>query len=236
MPVTVEGGTPAQQRLLREILAGLGDTEIELVRLEDWVDDFEGEVPTPEEIEASRGTCVRLVKPDPAGYRPDWEIGLVARAFDYRSAEEGLPPVVWLQVGSQHGSVVSGWRREPLDERSLEQLSADIVRAAGEADARVGYLEILRPDAHAWAVCLRVEEPHAFCRQGFRRFHEAVEHWSQLCAGRYLEVRDDGEHSVLMTANGRSSLRRDLACCDPLFIIGRGIDSPPRPRCPVFGD
>jgi hypothetical protein len=236
MPAAVEGGTPAQQRLMREILGGLGDTRIELIRLEDWVDDFEGEDPTPEEIEASRGTCVRLVEPDPAGYRADWEVRLVADAFEYRSADEGLPPVVWLQVGSQHGGIVSGWRRPPLDERSLEQLAADVRRAADEAGAEVEYLDIVRPDGHAWAVSLHVDEPHRFARQGFRQFREAVEHWSKLCAGRYLEVRDDGEHPVLMTANGVASVRRDLACCDPLGIYGRSLVSPPRPRCPVFGD
>lgn len=241
MPATVEGGTPAQQRVLREILDGLGNTAIELVRLEDWVDDFEehpslGLVPTPEEIEASRGTSVRLVEPDPAGPRADWEIGLAARAFDYRSVDEGLPPVVWLQVGTQHGSIVGGWKLPPLDERSLEQLSADVSRAAREAGAELEYLHILRPDAHAWAVCLRVDEPHGFCRRGFRPFCEAVHHWSALCAGRYLEVRDDGEQPVLMTANGRSSVRPDLACCDPLGIYRRALLSPPRPRCPVFGD
>lgn len=236
MAATVEGGTAAQQRLLREILAGLGDTSIELIRLEDWVDDFEGEEPTREEIEASRGTCVRLVEPDPAHHRADWEARLAADAFEYRSADEGLPPVVWLQVGSQHGSVIGGWRREPLDERSLQQLTAAVSRAAAEAGAQVEYLEILRPDGHAWAACLHVGEPHSFCRHGFHRFRDEVEHWSKLCAGRYLEVRDGGEHSVLMTANGVASVRRDLACCDPLGIYGRSILSPPRPRCPVFGN
>lgn len=91
-----------------EILDGLGETRIELLRLEDWVDDFEehaslGLVPTPEEIDASRGTCVRLVEPEPADLRVEWETRLAATALDDRSEAEGLEPVVWLQLGWRSG-------------------------------------------------------------------------------------------------------------------------------------
>src|SRR5712691_6131073 len=68
MSTTVIGGTPAHRRLTEEIVAGLGDTSLERIRLEEWVDSFEEHpslelVPTLEEIEASRGVGVRLERP-----------------------------------------------------------------------------------------------------------------------------------------------------------------------------
>src|SRR5437867_121884 len=55
MSTTVIGGTPAHRRLTQEIVAGLRDTSLERIRLEEWVDSFEehpslGLVPTLEEI------------------------------------------------------------------------------------------------------------------------------------------------------------------------------------------
>ena len=144
---------------------------------------------------------------------------------------------MWVQWASEGGSAAV--RRPPpppLDSRSLERLRGDISRAAADANADLVSLDVLLAHGHAWAALLHVDEPHSFCRLGFRRFFEAVEHWSKLCAGQFLEVRDASERSVLATANGWSSLRQDLACCDPLFIYGRTLDSPPRPRCPVFRD
>src|SRR5213592_4254176 len=104
MPIAVEGGTEEQRELLRSILTGLGESAVDAIRIEGWVDDFEehaslGLVPTVEEIEASRGTAVRLVRPRRPAIRTQWEIRLVAAAFRTRSAEFGLEQVVVLDTG-----------------------------------------------------------------------------------------------------------------------------------------
>ena len=81
-----------------------GESEVEAIRIEGWVDDFEehaslGLVPTAAEIEESRGTAVRLVRPRRPSIRAQWEIRLVAAAFVNRSAELGLERVVVLHAG-----------------------------------------------------------------------------------------------------------------------------------------
>jgi hypothetical protein len=241
--VLVEDGSPEQQRVLAEILAGLGDTELELVRIGEWVDDFEEEeslglVPTREEIEATRGASVVLVRPDKPGIRAEWELELAGYAFARRSSEEGLQRVVWIGSGWSGSGVFDRPRfAEPLTERDVGDLRTTIEAAVSDSGAGLEQLDVLRPLAHAWAAILRVEEPHAFLRNRFKPFVLAVDSWRERCAGRYIEVRD-AEGSVLVLAHarsGRSSVRHDVKCCNPVVSLGTPLEAPPTPACPVFG-
>src|SRR5947209_20467242 len=112
MPIAVEGGTNEQRDLLTSILRDLGESTLEAIGLEGWVDDFEehpslGLVPTAAEIEESRGTAIRLLRPHPPLMRAQWEARLVAAAFRMRSTKLGLEQVVVLHGGAGSTTLIS---------------------------------------------------------------------------------------------------------------------------------
>jgi hypothetical protein len=246
MPITVEGGTEEQRDLLTSILGDLGESTVEAIGLEGWVDDFEehtslGLVPTADEIEEPRGTAVRLLRPDPPLLRAQWEARLVADAFRIRSAKLGLEQVVVLHSGDGSTTLPSTPELTPpltLDE--IARMRDEITAAVASAGADLRDMTVLRPAGHALALSVRVAEPHAFLRQHFRSMVELLEPWTEACGRqRYIEICDGELHPALVSAQyaygGMSSVRRDVSCCSPLVSLGEGIDAPPTPPCPVFG-
>ena len=93
-----------------------------------------------------------------------WEgfdrMGLVATALRQRAAEESLQQVVWLGLGPSDGMTLRSARGsiEPLTSAELDRLRTDLDAAASDADAQLRRLDILKPNAHAWAVSLHVDE------------------------------------------------------------------------------
>jgi hypothetical protein len=246
MAIALEGGTEKQRELLRSILAGLGESTVEAIGIEDRVDDFAehaslGLVPSAEEIEESRGTAVRLVQPSRPSIRASWEIRLVAAAFRTRSAELGLERVVTLHSGD--GSTTLNFTPEltpPLDVEQVERIRGELTTVVHDAGGDLTELTILRPAGHAWALSVRVAEPHAFLRQQFRSMFDALEPWVEACGRqRYIEICDREPHPALVSAQyaygGMSSVRHDVSCCSPFASLGVGIDAPQPPPCPIFG-
>jgi hypothetical protein len=243
VPIGVTGGTEEQRALLTSILDGFGPSTIEVIELGEWVDTFDehaslGHVPTTEEIEATRGTVLRLLDPNPPPIRAWWEAWLVAIAFRGRSAEQGLEPVV-------HFATAGGgtWLRRStaptlaaLEPDAIERMRGEIAAAVESAEAQLQHLDILHPAGHACALSVRVDEPHAFLRQRLRPLLESLEPWADACGRqRYLEVSDGGAYPALESAQyaygGMGSVRPDVTCC---WGGSRGgIDAPP-PPCPVF--
>ncbi len=239
---TVVGdGSAAHQQLLDEIFAGLGSTEIELVRLEERAALFEaGHQPTPDQISAGSGLSLRLLKPAGGNPRVKWEMRLVAGALKERARRDRLTQIVWVDFGSGGHSlegthVVSG----PLSESDVERMRVEIEGAAAASGATLERLDVLRPLGHTWAAQLLVQEPHSYLRRRLRGFLAAVEAWEERCGGqRYLEVRDAQQAPVLVHTQagnaGSSSLRVDLKCCDPFVRVSRGMFELPPGTCPVF--
>ena len=246
MPVVaVEGGTEEQQALLRSILAGLEERDVEAIGIESWVDDFEehaslGLVPTEEEINESHGTAVRLVRARQRSIRAQWEIMLVAAAFRVRSAELGLERVVVLHTGEASMRLGARELIPPLAADDVRRMRHEIATVIEDAGGDLDKLTILRPAGHAWAVSVRVAEPHAFLRDRFRLMLDALEPWAEACGRqRYIEVCDGEPDPAVVLAQyafgGFSSERSDVSCCSPLVSFGVGIDAPLSPGCPVFG-
>jgi hypothetical protein len=216
---TVAGGSDAQRALLEEILVGLGSNRIDAIELT----SLEG-----------RGEQLFVRADD---LRTRWEARLVATAFTRRSAEAGLPKVAWL-AGRDGGSTLESVPAPPapLADSDVEAFRKDVEAAAGVA--RLEPVDILRPQAHAFALRLRVVEPHAYLRYQHRHFLEAVARWRERCDGIYTEVVDEKPVNVFTAGwyrhGGFAGTRGDVACCAPDLGLSRGIDEPPRPRCPVF--
>jgi hypothetical protein len=244
VPIGVTGGTEEQRALLTSILDGFGPSTIDAIELGEWVDTFDeheslGRVPTAEEIEATRGTVLRLVDPNPPPIRAWWEARLVAIAFRARSVEQELEPVVHFAVGG--GGDWLRWSAAPtlpeLEPDQIQRMRREIAAAVESADAELQRLDILHPAGHAWALSVRVDEPHAFLRQRLRLLLESLEPWAEACGGqRYLEVTDGEAHPVLEWAQwaygGMRSVRPDVTCC--WGGSSSAIDAPPPTPCPVF--
>ena len=118
-------------------------------------------------------------------------------------------------------------------------MRSEITNAVTDAGGDLDDLTVLRPAGHAWALSVRVAEPHAFLRQRLRSMLDRLEPWAEACGRqRYIEIRDGGPDPALVLAQwahgGMSSVRGDLKCCSPLVSFGVEIDAPPTPACPVF--
>jgi hypothetical protein len=238
--VRIEGASRDQEALLREILAGLGGSAIEHVRLEPfdrigWEEYEEfGIEPSPEEIERNQGAAVVLEKPEEPDLRARWEHTLLGKAFCELSEQLGLPRVVWIQ-DADAGSAVGVSDVEVPEAPSRDEIEVAVQGAAARTGAIVDRLEILEPMGPAPAVRLAVAEPHAFLRHGLGGFLELMGHGDGRYFGSFVQVSDGELDSVWESGHhrygGMSRVRPDVECCDPYY---RGtLDSPSPPRCPV---
>jgi hypothetical protein len=235
--VSIEGASPEQRDLLLEILAGLRSAAIARIELRPH------EPEPPEEgldppAHPRRGEDI-VVDVEPYSIRASWEVDLLATTYRRRAREVKLGRVVWGELRwsgrTYSGTSLEGREaRRPLKPQETEALQAAISTAAADELER---MQVLKPDAHAVAVTLRVAEPHAFMRLRLQDFLRAAHDWNQRLAGFYLEVRDDQPGAVYMQgwvgSGGIASTRPDLECCAPP-TLGMAIDAPPPPRCPVF--
>jgi hypothetical protein len=218
---TIVGGSPAQRALLEEILAGFGSDGIDTIELT-TLDPAEG---------WGGGEQIFVNAED---VRTSWEAMLVAIAFRRRSARANLPKVkVIADPGGASSLDYTPRPLPPLSDSELAAFRSDIEAAAGTATLAV---EVLLPQAHAFAVTLRVDEPHEYLRYQLFPFIQKMADWRDRCDGTYIEVVDDKPGPAFVTGNyrygGMGTHREDVACCTP---FGRGgLSSPPPPPCPVF--
>jgi hypothetical protein len=239
MMATIEGATPAQANLLREILDGLGG-RVQHVHVRDHEPEFEelidlgAEIPTgPYGLELSLQTIDDSTQ-------SWWEGQLLAGAARARFQQDGLGRVNSVSRPNG-GSTVDHTRPLPLDppaERDGVVLRA-LVEAAGGQE--LDQLEILRPYGFAAAATLRVLEPHSFIRLALKGFLEQSSHYSGLWDGSYAEVRDEADAPAWISAyagrttSGAGSVRPDVECCaEATFASRRGMDWEGPPPCPVF--
>jgi hypothetical protein len=238
--VRIESASRKQETLLREILAGLGETAIAHVRLEPfdriaW-DEYEelGVEPPPEEVERNQGVALVLVEPAHPDLRTHWELTLAGHAFCQLSADLGLTRVVWIEDG-QAGSAIDVPDVDPRQTLTREEIECTVQGAAARAGAILDRFEILEPHELAVAVTLAVPEPHAFLRHGLGAFLELVGHGHGRYFGSFVRIVDGAVEPVWESGHyrygGMSRQRADVACCAP--YRGGFLDDPGPPPCPV---
>jgi hypothetical protein len=232
----IVGATPKQESVLREILAGLGETVIEEIRVapagKDW---------TPFK---PNSVVVRLetAKTDEKE-RAGWEAALVAEAFEARSRALKLQPVAAYEAGDD-GIALDGPDEPDPDDRApvtREEIESGIVSGAKESDAEIVTLRIVEPRHLAAAVTLRVGDPASFLKHRLRRFLEAVpSSGDRQYDGLYVLVVDGRGNYVWVSAGtvgdtisgGAEGARPDLAGCYPNPFYGSATGKEP-PPCPV---
>jgi hypothetical protein len=147
----VEGASPEQAELLLEIVARLGPTRIEGLRVEPW-DPIDWEELASLGIERGDprfarpiGVAVVVTEPDPVDFRTEWEAVLLANAFRDRSAKIGLTPVLWVAVPHGGHALEPPAARPAPGARDRQKLEESVRSAAFATGAYPERLEILEP-------------------------------------------------------------------------------------------
>lgn len=222
----IVGASPEQERVLREILAGLGPTPLETVKVFTELKGNWGAPPNAVGVSA---------KTEPPSRYAYWHAYLVGEAFSKRSFELGLPPVAVIADGQAAYRVGSGARElaEPAVTLGEAQDQANRVRKLAEKNgAEVIRLDLLEPRRLAFAVELQAEDAAAFLLEGLMptigpldtEHHRGID-------GVYIKVLDEnGKPALELGAGGW--VRKDLAGCSP-FLHSRGQFAPPDPPCPA---
>lgn len=182
----VEGASPKQLEILRDILAGLGSTRITGVVVRPHKPDFEEHITPPP---GPYGVEIVVATSAPEDLRGAREAQLLALAFARRSKSAGLTKVAWFAFGGG-GSTLEQARpaAAPLKRNEIDRLRRDVAAAAG--DATLVRFDVLRPEGHAFAIRVRVDEPHALLRSYARPFLTFLAGWREFCDGIYADIRD----------------------------------------------
>jgi hypothetical protein len=234
----VRGASPEQREILREILAGLPDTTISVLRVEPEYDlepeRDENDNPPPDwDPTRSLGDALRLLEPEWPDFRTQWELELVGAAFHRLSRERGLPAVVAVhsaQSGHYH------WDGEDDAPKKLDRKEVDwqIRSAASTTGALLDRVELLEPGGLAVAVSLAVPEAHGFLRHGLDAFVALSGLTDGALAGSFVRL-EDGEPEPVVELYGRRGMgaqrsRRDVQCCVSHGF--GGLTDPGPPPCP----
>jgi hypothetical protein len=225
--VTTEivGASPEQERVLLEILAGLGPTDLERV-----------EIGKPEHGWSKAPGAVALVisarKKDTLAL---WHGYLVAQAFQERSRELGLPPIAYR---ADFGSTSAPGRPPEgpsISEKQAQHFVKALRAAAARNGAEVRRIEILKPRRFAFRVELQADDVAAFL---LNNLDDALAPISQLRGqgfdGRYVNVVDKHGTWALTIASdhsgGTGGVRPDLAGCKWIGLsVPVGWSPPPCP-------
>jgi hypothetical protein len=231
---TIAGATAEQNALLEEIFAGFGAGRIAHVSLrpfEERHEDFNEPLPGDHGDEL-------VIECEPEDQRAHWEAQLLAQSFARRSKAGGLRKVTWCTY-SQGGNRLENIPPSsgPLAASELERLRDDAGALVGEAGLES--FQVLRPEGHAVALALRVEEPHAFLRFRGWDMLASVERWMQECDGVFVEIRDAEPEPVMVIGRHRKGgfrrSRNELNCCLPGLRRSLPGQRPTSLLCPVFG-
>ena len=228
--VTTEivGATPKQETILREILAGLGQTALETVHV----------VPAGEWA-PSDPTAVSLridYTKTADSHRTEWEADLLGEVFARRAKAANLQAVAAYETatGGSAVSPVAEPNRKPL---SAEELKVSVTDAASKSGAELVGFELLRPASLAFAVTLRTDTPAQFLEHRLRRFLEAVPDPARAqLDGRYVRVVDGKGRGVwswgVRPYGGSQWTRQDLEGCNPVVPLSAPMGSSPL-SCPT---
>jgi len=185
--VPITGATPAQRRVLRSILAGMGRTRITRIELSDAAGGW------PEgDVVVFRGARNDL--------RAEWEAHLVGGVFRDRSLRERLPKVAVVAAASGASSVARAKPDSsfhPFRAEDAASVLAGVERAARRSGADLEEVQLLQPEGLAVAARLRVEQPARFLSEDLHTIFEELDADTARYEGRYLEIVDRRGRPVL---------------------------------------
>jgi hypothetical protein len=224
------GASRRQERVLREILAGIGGTPIRRITVKGAGKDF---------------------RPHPAGavgvvfrYRDDfeayWHSWIVGQAFVDRSQREALPSVVYVATKGEASRVAPSRATPapPLSPDERVRLTDSLTAAAERAGAELRSVEVLRPDGTAIAISVRVDDPARFL---YQRYHILEERAARLVprfpGGLMLSVRD-AEGRVVRSGFNIGSLGASQVADKYRGCTSLGLSTPLHyrpPPCPLEG-
>jgi hypothetical protein len=218
--VPLAGGSPAQQALMRRILAGMSPSLITRISL----------TPPPKSLGDWPRTPTYLNVTAEGGPKSaaEWQTWLFKGAFGDLSAKQGLPPE---------------FRFDPLADpppagaAGAASLAARVRReVARTTGARIVSLHILRPDGLAVELVLGAGDPAAYMKHELPGLIAAVRGRTPALDGSYLALV--GPHGAVVwnafqstrIGSGGTYARPDLAGCNPIvFPRPPGGSSPPCP-------
>lgn len=234
------GGTPGQQRILREVLAGLGAdelAEVEIIEPGPWGT-------------GDPGSVALLVPHDPQDLRAEWQSWLLAQGFAERSQAEGLPPVSDV-TGDRDGNYSTNLGPLPDVEKEKPtlaeaQIAAEKAQeAAPSVGAKVRRIEIVQPNGLGFLVELQIEgDPARFLLDGLAKVLEPIGGPDP-----FVESAFEGDYTVVLDHRGEvvwsgaeaslgdgtiqvgGATRWSLVGCGPYFRGGPPDRGPP--PCPV---
>lgn len=207
------GGTPAERRLLLQIVERLPGTALTRVEI------------VPATAGGDRVVTLRFAAAGGDGLRNDWEEMLVAGAYRDLARDEGLRPVVGFPPPSPVAVPAPDARA---------QVQARLRAAASAASAAIDELTISEPDGLAVLVVLRVPDPGPFLKHRLPAILEALgDRWRDY-DGTFVEVVDEegafvwAAGTVPRTSHGSVGTRAGLEGCSPVANWG-----PTPPPCPT---
>jgi hypothetical protein len=222
----IVGASPEQQRVLLEILAGLGPTHLETLEI---VEPEAGWGAAPDAV----ALIVSATKKDTLAL---WHGYLLAQAFQERSRELGLPAIAYRADFGSTSVLGRPPEGPPLTEEEAQALVKALRTAAARNGAEARRIEILKPKRFAFAVELEADDIADFLLNGFDdALAPLAELRGQGYDGRFIKVVDKDGRWALTTASdasgGAGGVRPDLAGCKWLGISQPTGWSPP--PCPA---
>jgi hypothetical protein len=205
--VPISGGTPQQQDLLRQIIAGLPRSQLSELAITSPPEDFEPQDATWLDITVSASNQAD-------GARGFWQALLVVGAFRDESAGRGLPYVAGksITVKAPDGSVLDGGQSlidQPLGHDVRPPTDADLTTilrsAASRAKVQLRNVSFAHPLGRtAVELYVTTGDPAGFVLHRQTKLDELVgsldAHQRPQAEGAYLEVRDSSGRLVTISA------------------------------------
>jgi hypothetical protein len=203
------GGTTAELRLLRSIVASMRPNAIASIEL----------------VSSSRAVTLRIEAD--SSMRTLWQEALIASAFRDRSRRAGNDVEVSLEDGMSMGVIPPGPAELPAAKPGgTEKARQSFDKAAQRSGAKLDELKIYRPDGVAVAVTLRTTHPASFLVERMPTFLARVgDRWHDY-DGVYIRLVGGSGKTIWETSTaGRTSTGAvgslsELAGCSPIANWG----------------
>lgn len=216
----ISGGTPSQQKLLCDIVAGMQPTVIEKIEITGTASDV----------------ALHFRAPPDRWNLAYWQESLIAAAFrDRANAVDNLTVSIFGGDANgvllnNHGPATPLPRARPGDAAAARRLFEN---AAAKTGLSLEELTIYQPDGTAVAATLESDDPASFLVHRMQPFLDALRDHSNL-DGTYISLVDGSGRTVWENSSnerlweGSVGSRPDLQGCSPVSNLS-GFKTPPCP-------
>jgi len=228
--VKIEGGTPLEQRLMRQVVRGFGPRAITSVAISQSLPG-----PAIDVSMAHDPTAARHV-------RFGWEDWIVSAAFARRLVGRGLHPTLTLTEPDSGDQIYPRREHNPDPKPATAAQARAVVdtfrRASLRAGARVLEASAGKPYGLAPRVTLSVADPARFLKDKLWHLLQVYDERRNEYEGYYLGILDSHGGTVLEAGNstrvqgGSYWVRPDLDSCSPIVHGGTPLQPQP-PPCPA---